>query len=144
VSRFQEPDRSTSFLRPLILIVEPNPFMAEVERAILRAYDVRFVGPRDLVPTARATRPAAVICEILLRGTDGLQLCRELKSRPETRHIPVVLFSVLDAEEEAREAGADGFLLKPAERGALAAEIRRLTGWPPPDTVSSPGGGASS
>jgi two-component system cell cycle response regulator len=71
-----------------------------------------------------------VICEILLRGPDGLQLCRRLKGSPKTYRVPVILFSVLDAAEEAAEAGADVFLLKPAERGGLAAEVRRLVGWP--------------
>ncbi len=114
--------------RHLILIVEPNPFMAEMERAILRDYEVKFVGPEDLVSAVVRYRPCLVISEILLGGRDGLEICRELKERPDTCRVPVILFSVLDASEEAAEAGADAFLLKPAERKALADEVRRLTG----------------
>jgi DNA-binding response OmpR family regulator len=65
-----------------------------------------------------------------LRGQDGLQLCRELKSRAETRSVPILVFSILEAAEESMEAGADSFLAKPADRRELANEARRLTGWP--------------
>lgn len=116
--------------RPLVLVVEPNPFMAEMVRAILRSFEVRFVLPAELVEAATTFRPALIISEILLRGQDGLQLCRELKSRPATRSTPVLIFSILDAAEEAADAGADSFLLKPAERHVLAGEVRRLIGRP--------------
>jgi putative two-component system response regulator len=113
--------------RPLVLVVEPNPLMAEMVRAILRSFEVRLVPPDELVDIAGVSHPAIIILEILLRGQDGLQLCRALKSRPATRRTPVLVFSVLDAAEEAVAAGADAFLLKPAERRVLAEEVRRLT-----------------
>lgn len=116
--------------RPLVLVVEPNPFMAEMVRAILRPFEVRFVSPAELVTTAATSRPHLIICEILLRGQDGLQLCRELRSRPATRTVPILIFSFLDAAEEAVAAGANSFLLKPAERGELAGEARRLISGP--------------
>lgn len=115
---------------PKVLIVEPNPFMAEVEQAILKAYRIEFVAPQDLVSKVEAERPALVITEILLPGEDGLQLCRRLKGDPNGYSVPVILFSVLNAKEDAVDVGADGFLLKPAERGGLLAEVRRLTGGP--------------
>ncbi len=111
---------------PLVMIVEPNSFMAELERAILKPYQVEFVRPEELVSQASSRKPALVISEIILRGADGLQLCRRIKESPATRSIPVLLFSVLHAPVEAAEAGADSFLLKPAERGSLAAEAKRL------------------
>jgi len=117
---------------PLVLIVEPNPFMAEVQKATLRGFDVQFVSPDDLVEAVSTRRPALAITEIVLKGRDGLQLCRTLKRGPLTAATPVLVFSVLDAKCEAYEAGADSFLLKPAGRGELAGEARRLTGQPPP------------
>lgn len=111
---------------PRVLIVEPNPFMAEVQRAILRSFAVTFVAPENLVRAALDDHPALIITEILLRGRDGLQLCREIRQHPTTRAVPIIVFSVLNARSEAEEAGADAFLLKPAERSALVGEVRRL------------------
>lgn len=114
---------------PRVLIVEPNPFMAEVQRAILRSFTVTFVPPENLVQAAQVDPPALIITEILLRGRDGLQLCRELRQHPATRAVPIIVFSVINARLEAEEAGADAFLLKPAERSALGGAARRLIRW---------------
>ena len=123
-------DNVEAAARPLIFVVEPNPFMAEMERSILRSYAVEFLSPEAVVRAAVSRQPDLIIAEIVLRGRDGLALCRELKARPETAAIPFLVFSVVDAAAEAAEAGADAFLLKPSERNALAYEVRRLIGPP--------------
>jgi len=115
-------------MRPLVYILEPNPFMAEMERAVLKSFEVRAILPGKLVGVTLNSPPSLVITEVLLSGIDGLQLCRELKARPETSAVPVLVFSALDASEEAADAGADSFLLKPAPRHALLSEARRLVG----------------
>ncbi len=115
---------------PTVYLVEPNPFMAEVTRAILRTFEVRTIPPAELVGAALSEPPCLIITEILLSGVDGLQLCRELRARRETRDIPVLVFSILQASEEAIDAGADAFLLKPVGRSALLDEVRRLASRP--------------
>src|ERR1044072_2234090 len=58
--------------------------------------------------------PDLIIIEILLSGYDGREICRMLKSREETKHIPIVLISAHpEAKRTAMEAGADGFIAKP-------------------------------
>ncbi len=112
--------------RPVVLVVEPNPLMAELLRTMLRPLEVRTVDPEDVVRTARRRRPALIISELLLRGPDGLELCRTLREDERVADTPVLVLSVLDAREEALEAGADAFVLKPPERRRLFGEIRRL------------------
>ncbi|HEY8258316.1 MAG TPA: response regulator, partial [Gemmatimonadales bacterium] len=75
---------------------------------------------------ARSLKPAIIITEILVPGLDGLALCHQLKSTPETRDIPVVVFSVLAAEARAREAGAETFLRKPLAEHRLVQAARDL------------------
>jgi len=111
---------------PLLYVVDPNPFMVELERAILKRYRVESVAADDLFQAVASSRPAAVIAEILLPGTDGLELCRKFKAHPETSSIPFIVFSVLSAEPEALEVGADAFLLKPVDRRALLETVARL------------------
>jgi len=118
--------------RPRVMVLEPNPLIAELLRSVLRAFELEFAEPEDFLDLVYDRRPDLVIMEILLRGTDGLEICRSLKEREATSSVPVVVFSVLDAREEALEAGADAFLLKPAERGGLLREVRRLTCGQPP------------
>jgi CheY-like chemotaxis protein len=63
---------------------------------------------------------------------DGLSLCHTLKSDPSTSNIRVLVFSHLHAEERAREAGADAFLIKPLDETLLIENVERLI-----STVSS-------
>jgi len=62
----------------------------------------------------------------MLPRLDGLKVCRALKSDPETKHMVVLVFSILSAADRAREAGADGFLLKPLDDTKLIDTVTKL------------------
>jgi len=100
----------------LALVVERNPIVQRLEKYFLEqaGYEVEFAtdGAAALA-RAKELRPAILVTEILVPRIDGLTLCRKLKSETETKDILVLVFSHLEAEERAREAGADAFLAKP-------------------------------
>lgn len=73
---------------------------------------------------ARALRPSVIVTEILLPKVDGLTLCRLLSENDATRHIPVVIFSILSAQSRADVAGAKAFLRKPLIESVFIATIR--------------------
>ncbi len=75
---------------------------------------------------ARELRPRIVVTEILVPKLDGLSLCRALKSTPETKNILVMVFSHLQAEDRATEAGADVFLTKPIDEEMLVETVGKL------------------
>lgn len=70
--------------------------------------------------------PRIVVTEILVPRLDGLSLCRALKSDPKTRSILVLVFSHLHAEDRAKEAGADAFMIKPIDEEYLIDIVSRL------------------
>jgi CheY-like chemotaxis protein len=80
----------------------------------------------EALELVRSLKPAIVITEILVPGLDGLALCQQLKTTPETSGIPVVVFSMLAAESRAREAGAEAFLKKPLAEHRLVQVVRDL------------------
>jgi CheY-like chemotaxis protein len=67
-----------------------------------------------------------VVSEILVPRLDGLALCRRLKGDQGTKHIPVLMLSILAATARARDSGADGFLAKPVSQDRLVAAVTRL------------------
>ena len=75
---------------------------------------------------ARELRPKILVTEILVPKLDGLSLCRAIKSDPETGDILVMIFSHLQAEDRAGEAGADAFLTKPLDEVLLIETVDRL------------------
>jgi CheY-like chemotaxis protein len=73
------------------------------------------------------SRPDLVICDIMMPGIDGLEVCRRIKSDPATRAIPVLMFTALSGDddvENGRAAGADLFINKPFSLVGLATVIR--------------------
>ncbi|MEM8570108.1 MAG: PleD family two-component system response regulator [Pseudomonadota bacterium] len=78
---------------------------------------------------ARREQPDMILLDVLMPDMDGYAVCRELKSAPETAHIPVIMVTSLDTPEErikGLEAGADDFLSKPFHDLALFARVRNL------------------
>ena len=118
-----------SSLHALILVVERNPAVQRLERFFLEqaGYTVEFaIDGEAALERARKLKPKILVSEILVPKLDGLQLCRTLKAHPETAHIIVMIFSHLQAEDRALEAGADAFLSKPLDEEMLLDTLQRL------------------
>jgi CheY-like chemotaxis protein len=115
--------------RALILVVERNPAVQRLEKYFLEqaGYTVEFAADGFIaLEKARELKPEILVAEILVPKLDGLKLCRELKSDPSTRHILVLIFSHLHAEDRARDAGADAFLIKPLNEDLLLETVEKL------------------
>jgi DNA-binding response OmpR family regulator len=70
--------------------------------------------------------PDLFLLDKQLTGYDGLDICRYLKSKEQTRKIPVIMLSATPGVEVlALEAGADDFLEKPFTSSALIAKVAR-------------------
>ncbi|MEM8985269.1 MAG: PleD family two-component system response regulator [Pseudomonadota bacterium] len=110
--------------------LEPNVKLLEAK---LRAEYFDVIGAYSGEEALRLTteeKPDIILLDVMMPGMDGFEVCRRLKSAPETMHIPVVMVTALDQQEDrvsGLEAGADDFLTKPVEDIALFARVRSLT-----------------
>jgi signal transduction histidine kinase/CheY-like chemotaxis protein len=78
---------------------------------------------------ARGRRPSAILLDVMLQGQDdGWDVLHALKSDPQTRHIPVVIHSVIDNPHRARELGANEILVKPTPAAEIKALLRGYLG----------------
>ncbi|HKO99805.1 MAG TPA: response regulator [Pyrinomonadaceae bacterium] len=123
------PSDGSSKRGALILVVERNPVVQRLERYFLEqaGFSVEFTndGVSALART-RELRPKIVVSEILVPKLDGLSLCRAIKTGLDTKDILVMIFSHLQAQDRATEAGADAFLRKPLEEELLLETVGRL------------------
>ena len=84
---------------------------------------------------ARESAPALLVTEVLLPGLDGLTLCRQLRDDARTRHVPIIVFSILAAAARAADAGATAFVRKPLVESTFVAAIRAALADPSPRSV---------
>jgi CheY-like chemotaxis protein len=84
---------------------------------------------REALRAAVRTSPDVVVTDLAMPGMDGIELCRKLRSAPDTRDLPVVAVSgqaVGKDGERARAAGFTEVLLKPCSPEELYASVSRL------------------
>jgi DNA-binding response OmpR family regulator len=96
--------------------------LAKAGYEVLQAYD----GEEGLLK-ARAEHPDLVLLDIWMPKKDGFEVCRELKSSPETAGIPVIFLTASTATQttdQIRGTGAVDFMRKPFDPAQMMAKIK--------------------
>ncbi len=112
----------------LILLAEQDLFAADFAEYFLRTegYDVALVVNEDeALAQMELKTPNVAVIDLLISSGRGLQLCTHLRRQFD---IPILAISTLDLRDEALDAGASAFLLKPIDSLHLIATIQDLLG----------------
>jgi signal transduction histidine kinase/ligand-binding sensor domain-containing protein/DNA-binding response OmpR family regulator len=75
---------------------------------------------------AKKELPSLIICDIMMPGIDGYEVCRQIKTTRETSHIPVILLTARTGEEDeitAHRLAVDAFVKKPFSIRVLLSQI---------------------
>ena len=125
-----------------ILVVED-----EEPIQILLAYNLEAEGYRvrataqgeEVTRLVSDERPDLILLDWMLPGISGIDVCRLLRTRPETRDIPVVMLTARGEEAErvrGLATGADDYIVKPFSVPELLARIRTILRRVNPDAVA--------
>ena len=115
-----------------ILVVEDEEALTTLLRYNLDAegYEVETVGRGDEADTRLKERvPDLVVLDWMLPGLSGIELCRRLRARPETRQLPIIMLTARGEEGDrvrGLDAGADDYVSKPFSPTELVARIRAV------------------
>ena len=114
---------------PRILLADDNADMRDYVARLLeaRGWSVEAVSDgRAALDVVLTRRPDLVLSDVMMPGLDGFALLRELRARPETHTIPVILLSAragTEARVDGAEAGADDYIVKPFAAHELVARV---------------------
>ena len=116
---------------PLLLIVEDNE---DIRQYIVDSLydDFRILQAKNgMEGEALATQhlPDLIVSDIMMPQMNGVELTRRLKDSIQTSHIPIILLTAKDTDEDKEEgynSGADSYLTKPFTAKLLTSRIRNL------------------
>lgn len=115
---------------PLVLIVDDEP----AQRAML-SYNIEAQGYRtataadgeEALLMIEEQRPDVVLLDWMLPRLSGIEVCRQIKARPQTREILVIMVSARTDEDDrirGLETGADDYVVKPYSISELLARLK--------------------
>jgi diguanylate cyclase (GGDEF)-like protein/PAS domain S-box-containing protein len=123
------PDRSSN---PVILVVDDDPVVRTVTCEALREGGFEVLEAADgaaALEVVDATPPDLVVLDVEMPGPDGIETCQQLRQRPHTEDISILIatgFNDADTIDRAFEAGATDFVEKPVDTHLLQHRIRFL------------------
>ncbi len=117
---------------PIVLVVDDNQqnleliqaYLEDIECETAAAYD----GVEALERVARA-KPDLVLLDVMMPKMSGFEVCRRLKSNPDTSDIPVIMVTALNEFgdiERGIDSGTDDFISKPINRLELLTRVRTM------------------
>ncbi|MFO7770817.1 phosphate regulon transcriptional regulatory protein PhoB [Roseovarius gahaiensis] len=116
--------------QPSVLLVEDEPAQREVLRYNLEADGFRVTSAEngeEALLLVNEAAPDLIVLDWMLPNVSGIEVCRQLKTRSDTRGVPIIMLSARSEEVDrvrGLETGADDYVIKPYSVIELMARIR--------------------
>jgi len=118
--------------RGTVLVIDDEKDLTELVRYNLEkeGFDVIAAadGPTGL-EIATKHKPDLIVLDVMMPGTDGLEVCRQLRADQRTSHFPVIMLTAKATEADrivGLELGADDYVTKPFSPRELVARVKAL------------------
>ncbi|HUB11756.1 MAG TPA: phosphate regulon transcriptional regulator PhoB [Acetobacteraceae bacterium] len=125
-------DAVSSLAKPLVLVVEDEAPLVTMLRYNLEKQGFRVEEATDgqeALTRIAETPPDLVLLDWMLPVVSGIEVCRQIRRRPATRDLPVIMVTARTEDQDAVRAlntGADDYITKPFSIDSLLARMRAL------------------
>ncbi|MBU2982359.1 phosphate regulon transcriptional regulator PhoB [Lentibacter algarum] len=132
---------ATRSSQPTVLLVEDEPAQREVLAYNLEAEGfavARASDGEEALLSVKEALPDVIVLDWMMPGVSGIEVCRRLKTRAETRDIPIIMLSARSEEVDkvrGLETGADDYIVKPYSVAEFMARVRKELRRTRPSTV---------
>lgn len=115
-----------------ILVVEDEPDIRKLVHYNLAQERFKVIEAEDgekALKLVQREKPHLIVLDLMLPGLSGLELCRNLRGRPETSQIPILMLTAKAGEADrivGLEMGADDYLTKPFSPRELVARVKAI------------------
>lgn len=112
-----------------VMIVDDDETTTSLLKMLLELDDFEVVVEqrgRNVIAKAEATSPALIMIDYHLSDIEGVDVVRDLRAHRTLSEIPIIVASGMDKEIEAKDAGANVFLVKPFEPADLPGLFNQL------------------
>jgi len=119
-------------MNELIAVVDDEPDIAELVSLHLKKarFEVKtFLNGNKFYDFLSRTKPDLIVLDLLLPDIDGLEICKDLKSNPELKEIPIIMLTAKGEEMDkilGLELGADDYVTKPFSPRELLARVKAV------------------
>jgi CheY-like chemotaxis protein len=120
---------TTGYLGPVILAIDDDAPVIGLYQRYLGNHGYKIfplTEPSRAVEIAGKLQPVAITLDIMMPGSNGWDVLQLLKSDPATKHIPVIICSLLEEQEKGIKLGAADYLIKPVLEDDLVNAIKRI------------------
>lgn len=117
---------------PIILVVDDNQQNLELIQAYLDDFECETLAAHDgieALETIAQRQPDLVLLDVMMPKMSGFEVCRRLKSNPETQTIPIIMVTALNEFgdiERGIDSGTDDFVSKPVNRLELLTRVKTM------------------
>ncbi len=119
---------------PTVLVVEDNSTNMALVRALLarhRCLVAEATSAASALEEARRLLPQLILMDLQLPDGDGLEVVRQLRALPDSRHIPIIALTahaMAGDADRARAIGCDDYLTKPIDTRSFGQRVERYLG----------------
>jgi two-component system response regulator VicR len=117
-------------MQRILVVDDDQSILDSMEIALaLKDYEVETTTRGEETFTKiEAFKPDLIFMDVYLSGMDGREICKQIKEREETKHIPVIIFSANKSMKEVfEESGANDFIGKPFNMDELYDKVKNQT-----------------
>ena len=115
-----------------VLIVEDDPDIVDILSYNLKQADLKVTSVPDgssALAEVKRRLPDLILLDLMLPKVDGLEVCRLLKSEPETKNVPIIMITAKGEEVDrivGLELGADDYITKPFSPREVVLRVRSV------------------